>query len=154
MLKHRYYVSSKEQKIQNCQNSGDIPSTPDSARHPSRMNKCSLSQSPAKAGPVLWTRFGHRGVRKSQVSRDAMKDISLSAHENNIVWCRKCPGPDTAKASKGPGREEIELKKPVPVSRHKGRGSSHQRFVEFQGDVSLSCFNVSNSQTVHLLEKR
>lgn len=136
MIKHgNYYVTSEEKKIQNSQNSGDIPSTPNPARQPSRMNKCSLFESPAKAQSAFWSQFGHHGVRKQQVSSDAMKDISLSAHKNNIVWCRKCPGhsevqrSDMPKASGSSERVAIDVKKPIPVFREKGRASTGQRFV-------------------------
>ncbi|XP_062412910.1 uncharacterized protein LOC134102726 [Sardina pilchardus] len=136
--------------VKSYQNSGDI-SPPDPSHQTSRMKKHGLFQSPSKANSVSWNQaFGRRAVKKKATSSDAMKDISLSTHKNNIVWCRKCPDPPSGQCRSkfrtpgGPGREE--MKKAISMFTQKGRGSGSQRMEQLHMPVVVSPF-VKRSQT-------
>ncbi|XP_041913663.1 uncharacterized protein LOC121678297 [Alosa sapidissima] len=119
--------------VKSYQNSGDVSPTPDPSHQTSRMKKHSLFRSPANVNLVSWNQaFRHRGVKK-KVTSDVMKDISLSTHKNNIVWCRKWPDPPSGqcrnklKSPGGSGREGKDMNKAMPVFTETGRGSGCQR---------------------------
>ena len=73
-----------------------------------------------------------RRRRKHQVaSGEAMKNISLSAHKNNVVWCSKCPElcQNKPEAPVGSGSKDTRVKGAMCMRTEKGKGSDNQRFV-------------------------
>ncbi|KAL2089977.1 hypothetical protein ACEWY4_014665 [Coilia grayii] len=101
------------------QNSGDVK----------RTYKHSLFKLPAKSTSQFCSQtLGHRTM---VTGNDAVKDITLSAFKNNVVWCSRFPeghsGLDKGQPkTSGPGSEK---NKAVPACKGKRKGSDGRRFV-------------------------